>query len=62
MNSYDSCNSYMLPVLCDYCESLDHDAYTSPYREYIDATCASFEKKINDMTDHMIVTIKIENY
>ena len=46
-------------VLCDYCESPDHDAYTCPYREYIDVTCASFEKKINDMTDHMIETMKL---
>ena len=57
MNSYDSYNSYMPPVLCDYYESPDHYAYTCPYREYIDATCASFEKKINDMTDHMIETM-----
>ena len=45
--------------LCDYCESPDHDAYTCPYRDYIDATCASFEKKINDMTDQMIETMKL---
>jgi len=59
MNSYDSYNSYMPPVLCDYCESPDHDAYTCPYRDYIDVTCASFEKKINDMTEQMMETMKL---
>ena len=58
MNSYDSFHSYMPPVLCDYCESPDHDASACPYRDYIDATYASFEKKINDMTDQMIETMK----
>ena len=48
----------MLPVLCDYCESSDHDAHTCPYRAYVDATFACFEKKINKMTDKMIETMK----
>ena len=49
----------MPPVLCDYCESPDHDASACPYRDYIDGTCASFEKKINDMTEKMIETMKL---
>ena len=56
MNSYDSYNSYMPHVLCDYCESPDHDAHICPYHAYVDATCASFEKKINAMIDQMIET------
>jgi len=48
----------MPPVLCDYCESPDHNAYTCPFRTYVDAICASFEKKINDMTDQMVETMK----
>jgi len=47
------------PVLCDYCESPDHDAYICPFRAYVDVTCASFEKKINDMTEQMIETKKV---
>ena len=58
MNSNDSFHSYMLPVLCDYCESSNHDARTCPFRDYAHATCASFEKKINEMTDQMIETMK----
>ena len=51
MNSYGPFYSCVLPILCDYCESSDHDAHTCPYCAYVDATCASFDKKINDMTD-----------
>jgi len=58
MNSYDPPYSRVPTVLCDYCESSDHDAYTCPFRAYVVATCASFEKKINDMTDQMIETMK----
>ena len=46
-------------VFCEYCDSSDHDACNCPYREYINATCASVEKKINDMTDKMIENIKV---
>ena len=46
-------------VLCDYCESPYHDASTCPCREYVDATGASFEKKLNDMTNQMIETTKL---
>ena len=45
----------MPPVLCNYCESSDHDAYTYPFHAYVDATCASFETK---MTNQMIETTK----
>jgi len=47
------------PVLCDYCEYHDHDAYTCPFRAYVDTTYVSFEKEINDMTDQMIETMKV---
>ena len=45
----------MPPVLCDCCESPYHDVSTCSYR----ATCARLEKKINDMTDQMIETMKL---
>jgi len=41
-------------VLCDYCESSDHDVHACPYHAYVDATCASVEKKINELTGKMI--------
>ena len=47
LNPYHPSYSYMPPVLCDYCESPYRDASTCRYREYVDATRASFEKKIN---------------
>ena len=58
VGSYDPSYSYMPPVLCNYCESPNHDTHTCPFHAYIDATCASFEKKINEMTDQMIETTK----
>ena len=59
MNCSDPFHSDMLSVLCDYFESPYHDAYTCPFRDYIDDTYASFEKKINEMTDQMVETIKV---
>ena len=35
-----------------------HAACNCPYHAYVDATCASVEKMINDMTDRMIETMK----
>jgi len=46
-------------VLCDYCQSSDHDVLTCPFRIYIDATCASVEKKIKKLTDKIIENIKV---
>ena len=60
MNSYDPSYSCVPPILCDYCESPNHDAHTCPFRAYADATYASFEKKINDMTNQMIKTTKVK--
>jgi len=57
-NSYDSSYSYTSPILCDYCESSNHDADSCPYRNYIGATCASLGKKINKLTDKMTETMK----
>jgi len=59
MNSRDPSCYYMLPVLCNYCESSGHDAHTCPFRACVDATCASFDKKINEMTYQMIETTKV---
>jgi len=61
MNSYDPSYSCMHPILCDYCESSDHDAHTYPYRAYVDATRTSFEKKFSEMTDQMIETMNARN-
>ena len=58
MNSYGPSYSCMPPILCDYCESSGHDAHTCPYRAYVYATCAGFEKKINELIDQMIETMK----
>jgi len=54
----------MPPVLCNYCESSYHDSCKCPYRAYVDATCASVEKKINELTDKMVenITKRIAEY
>jgi len=57
MISNDPSYTCMPSFLCDYCESIDHDAHTCPYA-YVDASCASFEKKINELTDQMVETMK----
>jgi len=59
MNSYDPSYYYMPPILCDYCESTNHDAHTCPHHAYVDATCASLEKKINEMTDQLLHGLNI---
>ena len=50
----------MSPLLCEYCESSYHDACNCPYRDYIDGTCASVEKMLNESTDRMEETMKRE--
>jgi len=49
----------MSPVLCEYCDSSDHSTCNCPYRAYVDAICASVEKKINELTDKMIENMKM---
>jgi len=49
----------MSPMLCEYCESSNHDVLTCPFHPYIDAICASAEKKINELTDKMIKNLKV---
>ena len=49
----------MSSVLCEYCDSYDHDACYCPYYAYVDATYVSVEKKINVLTDKMIENIKV---
>ena len=34
MNLNDPYYYYMPPILCDYCESSDHDCHTCPFRAY----------------------------
>ena len=48
----------MIPFWYDYCEFSDHDVYDCPYHDYVDARCASLGKKIHELTDKMIETIK----
>jgi len=43
----------------NYYESSDHDVHTCPYHDYIDATCASVEKKITELTDKMVAIMKV---
>ena len=45
MDSYGPPYSGVLPILCDYYGSSDHDAHTCPFRTFVDATCVNFEKK-----------------
>jgi len=59
VNSYGLSYSYMPSALCDYCEYSNHDAHTCPFRTDVDATCASFEKNINELTYQMIETMKV---
>ena len=59
MNSYDLFQSSVPPVLCDYCESSNHNACNYPYRAYIDAKCASVKKTINALTNRMLETMKV---
>ena len=48
----------MLPGFCCYFGSSNHDACNCPHRDYIDATHASMDKTINDVTDKMIEMLK----
>ena len=41
IDSYDPSHYYMPHILCNYCESSDHDAHICPYRAYVDTTCRS---------------------
>ena len=54
---YDSSHAYMPAVLCDYCESSNHAAYTCPYRDF-DANYASMEKRLNELTDKVMEIMK----
>jgi len=46
------------PILCDYCQSFDHNAHDCPYHDYVDATCVSLEKTINKLIDKIMETMK----
>jgi len=45
-------------VLRYYCKSSDHDVYNFPYRDYIDATCTSLGKTINELINKMVGTMR----
>jgi len=49
----------MSPVLCNSCESSDHDVLTCPFHAYVDVSCANVEKKINELTDKIIENLKV---
>jgi len=59
MHSHDPPCSCVSLVLCKYCDSHDQDTCNCPYRAYVDATCASGEKEINELTDKMIENLKV---
>jgi len=59
MHSHYPSYSCVSPVLCEYCDSYDHDTCNCPYRASVDAICASVEKKINELTDKMIENMKV---
>ena len=58
IDSHNASHSYLPSVLCNYCESSDHAACHCPYRAYVDATCASVKRKINELADQMVATMK----
>jgi len=58
VDSYDPSYSCMPPIFCDYCDSSNHDTCHCLYHDYVGATCASVEKKINELTDKMVETMK----
>jgi len=53
-----SAYSTMFPILCDYCESSDHNVHNCPFHDYVDARCVSLEKTINKLRDKMIKVMK----
>ena len=59
IDSHDPSFSYVSPVLCECCDSYDHDTCNCPYRAYVDVTCASVEKKLNELTDQMVENMKV---
>ena len=58
IDSNDPYYHHIPPAVRDYCESSDHNAHTGPYRAYVVVICASLEKKIIEITDQMIETMK----
>jgi len=58
IDSHDSSFPFTPPILCDYYESSSHDGHTCPYCAYVDATCSSVGKRINEMTNQIIQTMK----
>ena len=37
--------SIVSPILCDYCESSNHNVHNCPYHDYVDATYVTLEKQ-----------------
>ena len=48
----------MSPILCDYCNSSDHNVHNCRYHDYVNATCMSLGKTIDKLTDEIIETMK----
>jgi len=62
MNSHDPFYSCVSPILCEYCDSSDHDTCNCPYRGYADAKCASVEKKSNELAELETMKVRIAEY
>jgi len=59
IDSYDHLSySYVFPILCDYCEPSNHDVHNCSYTNYVNATSASLEELINELTYKMIDSMK----
>ena len=59
IDSHDPSYSSVSLVWREYYDSYDRDTCNYPYRAYVDATCASVEKKINELTDKIIENMKV---
>ena len=58
IDSYDHLSySYAPPILCDCCESSDYDVCNYPDTNYVDATCVSLGKTMNELTNKIIKTM-----
>jgi len=45
------------PVLCAYCQSSCHDAYSCPCCNYVVDTCATVEQRLNALTNKVFKTV-----
>jgi len=59
MDSYAPFHTSIPPVLYAYCECSTHDACTCPCNDYVDATCANLEMRMNEWTEKVVETMKV---